>query len=277
MVQASNWLFKGDWRAFWYTEAAVAVTIGVLCTFLTGSKAWLARRSAVTDAQVAADAVKPTSRVHRSLVNWTVKEAIRTPQFLVLFAAYFGHLLIGVTVASLSVAHLTELGVTAAVAGAMLSFESLVQTAGRVTGGLLGDRLDPKYLLVFALGSLVVGSAVLSVANTYPLMIIYAAFTGLGFGLTALAVTVLLLNYFGRKHNLEIFSTTCLVGAVSALGPVIGGAMRDQLGGFSATFQLFAGLIFLVFVAALFMRPPRRAEAPATEPDLSAQLANDAV
>ncbi len=77
-------------------------------------------------------------------VDW-IKETIQaTPQFLILFAAYFSHLLIGVTVASLSVAHLTEIGVAAGVAGAMLSFESLLQTAGGVTGGLLGDRLDPE-------------------------------------------------------------------------------------------------------------------------------------
>ena len=58
--------------------------------------------------------------------------------------------------------------------------------------------------------------------------------------------------------NLEIFSLTCLVGAVSALGPVIGGLMRDRLGGFAPTFQPFAAVIFIVFIAALFMRPPRK-------------------
>jgi flagellar motor component MotA len=50
----------------------------------------------------------------------------------------------------------------------------------------------------------------------------------------------------------------CLVGAVSALGPVIGGFMRDRLGGFAPTFQIFAAVIGVIFVAALFMRPPRK-------------------
>ena len=66
-----------------------------------------------------------------------------------------------------------------------------------------------------------------------------------------------------------------MVGAVSALGPVIGGFMRDRLGGFAPTFQVFAAVIGVIFVAALFMRPPRKsieedviAPAPAPSPIL---------
>jgi len=43
---------------------------------------------------------------------------------------------------------------------------------------------------------------------------------------------------------------------VSAAGPFIGGYMRDRLGTFTPTFQLFAAVTAVVFVAALFMRPP---------------------
>jgi cyanate permease len=104
---------------------------------------------------------------------------------------------------------------------------------------------------------LVAGVLALATATTGPLMLLYAVGTGVGFGLTVLAVTVLLLNYYGRRSNLELFSLTCLVGALSAAGPFIGGVMRDRLGGFAPTFQLFAAVIAVVFVAALFMKPPQ--------------------
>jgi MFS family permease len=103
------------------------------------------------------------------------------------------------------------------------------------------------------------------VASDYPMMLLYAAGTGLGFGLTALSVTVLLLNYFGRAHNLEIFSAVCLIGAVSALGPVFGGAVRDYTGGFGLAFQIYAGVIAVVLAAAMFMRPPLREASPLTQ------------
>ena len=89
-------------------------------------------------------------------------------------------------------------------------------------------------------------------------MIIYAAGVGLGFGLTALAVTRLLLDYFGRTYNLEIFSLVCLVGAVSALGPAIGGRLRDLTGAFSLTFQILAAVTGATMMAAVWMAPPAR-------------------
>jgi MFS family permease len=263
MVFGLMHVFHDQWRMFWMAQAVLAVVVGVLCTAMIPSSASLARSSEQTDIEVAAEAAQPArSGVYRTLVDWTTRDALRTPQFYILLAAYFAHLLIGVTVAADSVAHLTQRGVTAMVAGTMLSVEALMQTAGRTVGGLIGDLVDPRYLLVAALASLAVGSAALSVAHTYPMMILYAVGSGIGFGLTLLTVTVLLLNYYGRRHNLEIFSITCLIGAVSALGPTIGGQLRDLTGSFTSTFQLFAAVILLILVAVVVMRPPRRAPSP---------------
>jgi MFS family permease len=256
-------LFHDQWRLFWASQAFLAVIVGAVCVVLVGSPVWLATRAAHTDREVADEAAKPrTSNVYRTALDWTARQALRTPQFYILLAAYFAHLLVGITIASFSIAHLTERGVAATVAGAMLSLESLVGTAGRAVGGAIGDVLDPRYLLLFALAALAIGAAALSVAHGYPMMLLYAVGSGLGFGLTALAVTLLLLNYYGRRHNLEIFSLTCLIGAVSALGPVIGGAIRDRTGGFAPAFQLFAMVIVVVLVAVSFMRPPRRRHSP---------------
>jgi len=257
-------LFHDQWRLFWLSQAAAAIVVGVICVALVGPPAWLSARAAQTDRHVADDAAEPRrSRIYRTAIGWTAGQAVRTPQFYILLAAYFGHLLIGISVAALSVAHLTERGVTLTVAGAMLSLESLVGTAGRAIGGALGDIIDPRYILLFALAALAIGATALSVAHDYPMMLLYAVGSGLGFGLVLLAVTLLLLNYYGRTHNLEIFSLTCLIGAISALGPLIGGAIRDRTGGFAAAFQLFALVLAAVLVAVCFMRPPRlRAATP---------------
>ena len=261
MVLAVMGAAHGAWRPYWVVQAAASVAIGVVCAWLVGDPRWLERTSVDTDAALA-QAVGDR--------DWTVKEALRTPQFWVLLAAYFSHLLAGVTVASLSVTHLTEIGVAAGVAAAMLSFESLMQTLARLGGGLIADRIDPRWLLVGSQGVLALGLLALSVAS----MLLYALGTGVGFGMTALAVTILLLRYYGRRHNLEIFSAVCLVGAPAALGPFIGGFMRDRLGGFAPTFDLFAATVAVVFVAALFMRPPKkRIAAPSAFEPATVELA----
>jgi len=256
-----------DWHGFWQAQALLVAVIGLACAALVGGSRWLQTAAQTVDLEVeqAARDAPPHPRVYRTSREWPVSAALRTPQFYILAAAYFTHLLVGVTVASLSVTHLTEIGIAAGVASVaaaalaakMLSLESLMQTLARLGGGLLGDRIDPKGLLVGAQAMLVAGLLALATATTVPMMLLYAIGTGVGFGMTVLAVTVLLLNYYGRRSNLELFSLTCLVGAVSAAGPFIGGAMRDRLGGFAPTFQLFAALVAIVFVAVLVMRPPQ--------------------
>ena len=258
MVWAVGAELHQGWRSFWMLQVVASLLLGLLCAAMVGGRDWLARIAARTDAEVAESLTSAKSlKVYRTAVDWPLRDALRTPQFAILLAAYFVHLLVGVTVASLSVAHLTQRGVATTVALSMLSLEALVQTAGRAGATALGDIVDPRRLLLAALASLAIGSAALSVASSTPMMLIYAVGSGLGFGLTGLAVTMLLLNYFGRGSNLEIFSRTALVGALSALGPTLGGQVRDATGAFGPTFQVYAVVIAAVFVAVAMMRPPR--------------------
>jgi MFS family permease len=251
-----------DWRLYWALQAVLVGLVGLVCAVAVGGPRWLEQAGAALDkvlddeakAQHASGAIP--GKVYHTDHEWSVRDAVRTPQFYVLLAAYFSHLLAGISAASLTQAHLTQLGVAGAVAAGMLSLEGLMQVVARLGGGAIGDRVDPRWLLVFAQGLLVIGLLALARADTTPLLVLYAVGVGVGFGLTVLAVSLLLLNYFGRRNNVELFSLTCLIGAVSAAGPFIGGFMRDRLGTFTPTFQLFAAVTAVVFVAALFMRPP---------------------
>jgi MFS family permease len=269
-------LFHNDWRRLWEIEAVVALAIGTACALVTGGPAWLDRAAAALEAKIAADQTKPKGPQradrHRTQETWTLAEAARTPQFYILIAAYFGHVICLATMASFTTAHLTQRGVSLTLVGAMLTIESLAGMAWRLLAGILGDLFDARYLLIFALAALVLGVYALAVAQGYPSLITFALGTGIGTTVTPLAVMVLVPNYYGRKHNLEIFSTICLVGALSALGPTFGGLLRDHFGAFSSTFELLALLNAAAFVAALFMRPPRRKSPRAPETSSSRPL-----
>ncbi len=255
-------LFHNDWRRLWMIEAVVALAIGTACALVTGGPAWLERAAAALEAKVAADHTKPKGLQrtggHRTHETWTLAEAARTPQFYILMAAYFGHVICLATMASFTTAHLTQRGISLNMVGAVLTIEALAGMAWRLLAGVLGDLFDARYLLIFAVGSLVLGMYALAVAHGYPSLITFAVGTGIGVTVTPLAVMVLVPNYYGRTHNLEIFSTICLVGALSALGPTFGGLLRDRFGAFSSTFELFAVLNAAAFVAVIFMRPPRK-------------------
>ena len=247
-----------DWRLYWALQAVAVGLVGLACAVAVGGPRWLEQAGEALDRELDAEAKagKTPSGVYHTDHEWSVRDAVRTPQFYVLLAAYFSHLLAGISAASLTQAHLTQLGVAGAVAAGMLSLEGGMQVVARLGGGVIGDRVDPRWLLVFAQGLLVVGLLALSHATTPLLLTLYAVGVGVGFGLTVLAVSLLLLNYFGRRNNVELFSLTCLIGAVSAAGPFIGGFVRDRVGSFTPAFELFAALTAVVFLAALFMRPP---------------------
>jgi len=268
-------LFHGDWRLLWLIEVAVALVIGAGCALAMGGPGWLALASARTDEAFAEDRAKPVvvrsaHGVQRTQEDWTLKAALKTPQFYILLAAYFGHVLCLATTASFAFQHLTEHGVSTLVIGGVLTIEALMGMVWRLLAGVLGDIVNPRYVLIFSVGALVLGMFALAAPQGYLGLLVFAVGVGIGTTVTALAVTVLLLDYFGRKHNLEIFSTVCMVGALSALGPTLGGVLRDHLGSFTPTFQLFAALNGAVFIAAVLMRPPSPRTVGLAAPDRDA-------
>jgi MFS family permease len=254
---AGPWLYYavlglgGGWRTYWLGLALAVTVVGLLAALLATPPA------AEPSTPPAADKPAAPSKVHRTAVDWGVAQALKTPQFWTIVAAYTTYLLCGVTVNGLSVQHLTEQGAAAHVAGAMLSFQALINAAARAIGGVAGERVDPRRLVLGALVCLIVGIAALATARGLPLMLVYAAGIGVGYGLSYLATAVLLLNYFGRERNLELFSLMCLVSTLASAGPFIGGLVHDRFGGFAPALWGFAAVAGLVLVAVAVMRPPR--------------------
>ena len=266
------------WRNYWEYQALAILAATVLCVIIIGLERRFSRPARdeliAPEAEPVAPAIMPDQvetapprrgrNIYRTSVDWTTKVAMRTSQFKILAAAYCLNMMCLVTVTSLSVGHLIERGVPETVAGGMLSIEALIAVLIRGFSGVLGDIFDPKHLVSFALCATMIGCAVLALTADHVMLLFYAVGTGIGFGTTQLACTVLLLNYFGRKYNLELFSAMCVTGAISALGPLIGGVIRDVSGSFSLIFLLLSVLSAGVFMLVLFMKPPYPDELPAS-------------
>ena len=232
------------WRGYWVLQAVLAGIVGLACVLAVGR-------------------IEPAVQTHEQALatasgaDFSVAQALRTPQFYVLMAAYFSHLLAGSVAAGLSVAHLTERGTTPAMAGLALSLEGLLAMLARLAGGALAEKIDPRILLVLGQGMLAAGSTALAYGHGQGAILLYASGIGLGFGFTVLAVTVLLLEFYGPRHNLEIFALTCLIGAVSAIGPLAVGLSRDVLGGFAPGLYGMGAMIAVIAMASALMPRPK--------------------
>jgi MFS family permease len=235
---------SNDWRSFWLVAGAIVALTGIVTALFV---------DAATDVGAAAEADPDIS-----VESWTVRGALQTSQFWILAAAYSAFLFVGITANAVSVAHLTQHGVTAVVAGGMMSLEALLNAGARLAGGILARFVSAKTLLAIALALLVIGLLALGVARDVPMMLVYVVGIGIGYGLTFFASTILLLDYFGRKPNLELFSLVNLISTVGAVAPAWAGYIRDVTGGFMPFFLGLSVLVALVLLAVVVMRAPRK-------------------
>ena len=171
-----------------------------------------------------------------STERWTMREALQTPQFWIIAAAYAAFQFCGITASSVSVAHLTQHGVAAVIAGSMMSVEALLNSGARLAGGILTRFVSAKTLAGVSLASLVVGHAGAR-RGARP-----AHDAGLcrrhrhRLWPDLFSATILLLDYFGRGPYLELFSIVNLISTVGAVAPTLAGLTRDRTGSFTPFF-----------------------------------------
>lgn len=239
-----NWVIDGtaNWRSYWLVMGVLIVLIGVSAAFTVDAK------SDVGDAA--------GSDPEISTESWSFRDALQTRQFWIIAAAFAAFQFCGITASSVSVAHLTQHGVLAVIAGGMMSVEALVNSSARFVGGILTRFVSAKVLLCISLTCLGVGMLALGVARDVPMMLVYAFGIGIGYGLTLFASTILLLDYFGRGPYLELYSAVNLISTLGAVAPTFAGVTRDQTGSFTPFFAGLAILVALVLLAVLLMRPP---------------------
>ena len=238
----------GDgWRSFWIVSAVLSMAAALLAMLFIDSKTDLG--------QSGTEAAEITSE------SWSARAALKTPQFAVLAAAYSVFLIVGITVNTWSVSHLIGHGVSANAAINMLSIGAFLNAGARLAGGLVSRFIKPRTLLILSLVILMLGLGALSVARDTPMMLVYAGGVGIGSGLTFFASTILLLDYFGRAPNLELFSVVNLISTIGSAGPVFGGFVADRTGSFAPAFLILAAIVFLVLASVLWMKPPQRSAA----------------
>ena len=235
---------SGGWRDFWIVAAVLTQAAAIISALLVDADTDLSQSGGET--------------LEITQESWTARAALRTPQFAVIAAAYSVFLIVDITVNAWSVSHLISHGVAATFAGSMISVGALINAGARLGGGVVSRFIPVRSLLVGALAILILGLIALCAAGGGPLMLAYAAGIGIGSGLTFFASTILLLDYFGRRPNLELFSIVNVISTVGSVGPAFGGYIADRTGSFVPAFAILAGLVFLVLLAVLWMKPPHR-------------------
>ena len=189
--------------------------------------------------------------------EWTLGEAVRTRTLWLLVVTFsIGTAGLGGFIAH-AIPYMTDSGYSDGQAAATLVVFSLTAASIKPVWGLIGERLEARYLLAIAFAISSAGMMALATLNGGPWMGI--ALIGYAFGAGAfLPLTNLVwANYYGRTSLGAIRGVfqppTQLVMAVS---PVYSGYIFDRYGTYDAAFLSFGILFALGMVAILFAKRP---------------------
>ncbi|MGK2958782.1 MAG: MFS transporter [Acidimicrobiales bacterium] len=249
-----------NWRNAWLVMAATMLIGAVIAaifvretpaekgTFVDGLDPAMASANAGAGRQ---------PQVHQSAISWEVKDALRTLPYWMIVSAVaavvFGHGIVN----SQGVLHLRDLGITPVTAASAIGIIGMLGAAGRLFTGILGDRIDPRYLLAFGLICELIAVILLIYADNVVTVYAFAVVFGAGNGMAIVAGPALLANYFGNANYASLIAIRGLVVTpVAALGPIVAGYTFDLSGSYTSVFVSFA-VIGLIPVLILFiMRPP---------------------
>lgn len=188
----------------------------------------------------------------RAAGGWTLRSAVRSAPFWWLAATRFWGACAFPVMNVHMVAFAVGQGIAPAAAATALGAVSLVSLAGRLTTGVLCDRLGRAETLTLTYGSAAVGVGclVLLWATGAPWWLaLYVAFYGMAQGSSGIVNTARTADVFAGPSFGAIYGWLALaVGPGEALGVWLGGGIFDVSGSYLAAF----GFVVLALVAGCF-------------------------
>ena len=239
-----------DWRATLLILAGVVAATMIPLAFLV-------RRPPALEAEAGAAAVPDR------VPDMTLRQALTSPQFLILLAANFFCCATHSGPIFHTVSYAVTCGIPLMAAVTIYSVEGLSGLGGRLVFGVLGDRLGAKRVLVA--GLLIQALAALVYLQASRLPSFYAAAALFGFvyaGVMPLYSVIIRENFPIHMMGTMIGGVAMAGGLGMATGPVTGGLIYDAFGSYG---WMFVGAFVLGLTACLIMvsfKPFTEAKAP---------------
>jgi MFS family permease len=250
----SRWLITGyGWRTAFFV-------LGVIAWVLIIGAGLLIRRPPATE-----DLAAFTERGR----EFTVAEALRTPQFAAIALAHFACCVAHSGPIFHMVTDAIDCGVAPMAAATVVGVAGLSSVAGRIACGLFADRFGAKQVLI---AGLILQAAAISlylvvhdIAAFYATSVVF----GISYGGIMPLYATLVREYFGAKIMGTVFGAVTMVATIGmAAGPWAGGWIYDNLGGYFWLYIASCAIGLGAVAVAFTFRAPELP--PLLEPRLAA-------
>jgi len=195
--------------------------------------------------------------------DWTLRNALRTPQFWFLVAAqslYWG--LGAYMVLGHQVKFAEDVGYSSTFAASVFALFGIFSAAGQLSSSLsdwIGRERTMTIAVLLAIGALI---ALISVRDTSQpwLLYLYAICFGYGGGLASPAIFAGLADiFYGQHFGVLSGLLMCGFGITGVIGPWLSGIIYDLTGSYTSAFIL-AMVSFALSAVAMWIAAPRKAE-----------------
>ncbi|TAJ26863.1 MFS transporter [Bosea sp. (in: a-proteobacteria)] len=231
MAPLAAWLVTiHDWRSAMLIVAGTAAALMI-------PAALLIRRPPAADSAPAAAAVEDMPP------QMSVRDAVRSPQFITLMLANFFCCATHSGPIFHTVSYAVTCGIPMVAAVSIYSVEGLAGMFGRIGFGLAGDRMGAQRILV--LGLLAQAFAVLAYAMVGQLGGFYAvaALVGFIYAGTMPLYAVIIRENFPMRMMGTIIGGTAMAGSLGmSAGPILGGLIYDRFGTYAPLYVAAWGL-----------------------------------
>jgi len=199
----------------------------------------------------------PPPNLYKTPVDFTAKEALRTPAMWLLIGFSVVQFAVMQVIATHQVAFLFDIGISSVKAAFAAGIFGPVMSISQLGVGFLGLKFKMHSLAVVSILIGIVGLIIMLFAQSMGIVILYNIVLGMGFGIQAIAMGNLIPDYFGRTEFPKMMGYTMpFTTILSAFSAPAAGYIRDTTGSYIPAFQLSVALMVAGLFFVIFARPP---------------------
>ena len=195
--------------------------------------------------------------IHSPPVDFTAKEAMRTPALWLLMVFAAAHMFGLQGMLQHQVAFLMDIGLSSSAAAFAMSLFGGVSIVGRLGIGFLGLKYHIRPLAIVTMLLLIAGMSIAVFTETMSMVFVYTTLLGIGMGSSLVAVMNLYPVYFGKTHYPKIFGyMRPFITIISSLGSPLAGRIRDITGSYTLAWEISVGVLIIGLVLLILAKPP---------------------
>ncbi|MBU2548740.1 MAG: MFS transporter [Proteobacteria bacterium] len=258
-----TWLIHaaGSWRAGWLAASGFVLS-GLVCCLL-----WLRDRPEdygqhpdgrpPREKDAPPDPKAAPSRTYRTDQFWPLKEALRTRALYYIMVIFIAQMMPVFLMTTHGVLHLLDHEFSPMQAASILSLILLGSGLARFPMGWLGDRVEPRRIVMAVLVLRLAAFAGLWQAPNMTVLAVCGLVFGFSYGTTIVMIPTLTANLYGPASFAALNGFLAPVIIIfGASVPVGAGYIADFYGRYDPVFIALLGVIAIAFICAWRLKPP---------------------